>query len=194
MEKRRAKLLGRAHDPHYAAFQTVVRTRRSVRKFSERAVQKKTLRRLLDVVRYAPSSLNGQPAHILIIRDKKTKRRIASFKNKWCPPAKRDYPADFLIDAPVILIVCVKSRESHDRWIENGAIITTYILLAAASLGLGSTFLTAFNTRKPGQARECKTLLGISDDLIPVSILPIGYPAEKPKHKKIRALREIVRL
>lgn len=194
MKRRRATLRKGDKTPPYAAFRSIVRGRRSIRKFSGQALQDKTLRALLDVVRYAPSSLNGQPAHIRVIQDTETKRRIASFKNKWCPPKKREYPADFLAAAPALLIVSVKNQESHDRWIENGVIISTYILLAASALGLGSTLLTAFNLKRPRQAREFKKLLHIPEHLTPVTILPVGYPAEKPKQKRVRALREIIQI
>ena len=136
--------------------------------------------------------MGGTSVRILVLRDKTIKQKVAAFKNAWCPPAKREYPADFLQEAPVLLVVCVTDRESHGRWIENGVIASTYIMLAATALGLATTFLTAYNLRRPKQVRELKKLLQIPVHVTPVNILPIGYPDEKPRPKKLRALRDIL--
>lgn len=178
--------------PRQTGFFSVIRARRSIRKFSTRAVSKTILKTLADATRRAPSSMGGQSVRIIVLRDRITKQKVAAFKNAWCPPAKRKYPADFLQEAPVLLIVCVNDHESHGRWIENGTIASTYIMLAATALGLGTTFLTAYDPKRPQQVREFKKLLRIPRNITPVNILPIGYPAEKQPRKKPQALREIL--
>ena len=173
-------------------FFSVIRARRSVRKFLEIPVPQATLRKLLNVVRYIPSSFNRQPVEVLVIRHKTAKELIAHHKNTWCPPSKKKYKADFLAEAPVILVVCVDSSRAHGRHFETGLIASAYLLLSATALGLGSTFLTAYNVRKPAQARELKKILHIPAPFVPISILPAGYPDEKPRLKKLRALRDIL--
>ena len=173
-------------------FFSVIRARRSVRKFLEKAIPGATVRKLLDVVRYIPSSLNEQPVEILVIRNKTSKELIAQHKNKWCPPSKKKYKADFLAEAPVILVVCVDSSRAHGRHFETGLIASAYLLLSVSALGLGSTFLTAYNVRKPAQAKELKKILHIPAPFVPISILPVGYPDEKPRSKKLRVLRDIL--
>jgi nitroreductase len=175
-----------------AGFWSTVRARRSIRRFAERDISDITLRKVLDVVRYIPSSLNAQPVEILILRNADVKKRIVRHKNRWCPPSKKAYKADFLSRAPVILVVCVDSGKAHERHLEIGLIASAYLLLSTSALGLGSTFLTAYNVRQPAQVKELKKILRIPPPFIPVSILPIGYPAEKPRPKKLRALRDIL--
>lgn len=172
-------------------FQVVVK-RRSIREFSPHKIPKNVLYRLINVVRYAPSSLDGQPWEIIIVTDKRLKEELAAFKNKWCPAKKREYKADFLKGAPVVLVVCVDNKKSYNRWIENGIIAATYLTLAACALGLGSTFMTAFNLKKPKQIKEVRKILSITNTINPVCILPIGYPSEKPKLKKLRELKGII--
>ena len=162
----------------------VVRTRHSVRSYLPTQVSRSTLRRLLTLARYTPSSMNERATKIFVIRDARTKARIVRHKNIWSPPEKEAYRADFLAHAPVLLIVCAHLRKSHERHLENGVIAATYLLLGATALGLGSTFLTAYHPRRPEQARELKKILHIPASYTPVAILPIGYPAEQTRAKK----------
>jgi nitroreductase len=179
-------------DRPYPDFFQVVHRRRSVRAFADREVTPETLRRLADVVRYAPSSLDGRPWRLLAIRDRETKERLVAFKNRWCPPQKRQYAAEFLAHAPIVLVVCVDERRSHFRWIENGVIAGTYLMLAATALGLGSTFLTAYNLSIPDQIREAQTILGLPAQTLPVCLLPVGYPAGTAAPRTLRPLEDIL--
>jgi nitroreductase len=174
-------------------FFSVIKKRRSVREFSGRKVAAQVLRRIADTVRYAPSSLDGQPWTVIAITDAGAKAALARLKNKWCPPEKREFDAGFMAAAPVILAVCVDRRSSHDRWIENGVIAATYLLLAARAVGLGGTFMTAFNLKRPAQVLEVGALLGLPASLVPVCLLPIGYPAGKPPSKELRTLKRVLR-
>ena len=70
-------------------FFEVAKSRRSVRMFSGKQISKKMLDRLIDVIRYAPSSLNGQPWEVIVVTDEETKERLVSFKNQWCPDLKK---------------------------------------------------------------------------------------------------------
>ena len=173
-------------------FFEVVKSRRSVRAFSDKQIPKKILDTLIDVIRYAPSSLNGQPWEVIVVTEEETKERLVSFKNQWCPNLKKEYRADFIKKAPAILVVCCDRERSYDRWLENGVIAATYLLLAVTSLGLGATMLTAFNLQRPEQILEARQILGIPGAVNPVCIIPVGYPAEKPAVKKLRKLEDLI--
>ena len=88
-------------------------------------------------------------------------RSPGAVQEQMVPEKKREYWADFLKSAPVVLVLCVDRKRSYGRWIENGTIAATYILLPAAALNLGATFMTAYNLKRPGQLRELRRLLAI---------------------------------
>ena len=102
------------------AFARVVRGRRSVRAFARRALPKPLLRALLDLARQAPSSMNGQPWRFFVLRSTERKRALAEIKNKYCSPDKREYAADFLVQAPAVVVICVERDRSWKRDVENG--------------------------------------------------------------------------
>ncbi len=141
----------------------------SVRKFKEQMVEKEKLDLILEAGRVAPTACNYQPQRILVIEDAATREKL-----KQC--------TSYNFGAPVTLLVCY---DKTTCWKDetNGtiggdvdiSIATTQMMLEAAELGLGTTWIGGFNHQK---ARE---LFEIPDYLVPVVLLPIGYPADDVK-------------
>ena len=138
----------------------------SVRKFKNQPVEKEKLSLILEAGRVAPTGCNYQPQRILVIENQDAKEKL-----KQC--------TSFDFGAPVILLICY-DKTTCWKITTNGTIggeqdaciVTTQMMLQAAAIGLGSTWVGAFNHQK---ARE---VFNIPDYLVPVALLPIGYPAE----------------
>jgi nitroreductase len=169
-----------------------IRGRRSVRKYRKEDVAGPLIDEILDLARHAPSSMNGQPWHFIVIRDEATKRRLVEIKNRHCPIEKQAYRADFLLHAPVIIVVCVDQGDSYDRGIENGLLAAANILLAAHARGLGSVYMSAQKADEPAVAEEIRRALGIPGHMDPISLLPLGRPDEQPGPKDMKPLKDIV--
>jgi nitroreductase len=167
-----------------------IRSRRSIRKYRNRPVPEAVIRRLLDLSRHAPSSMNGQPCHFVIVRHSATKRALAEIKNRYCPPEKRAYKADFLKEA-TILVVCVEKERSYDRTIENAVLAAAMFMLAAHGRGLGTVYMSAYQKGKPALMREISRLLRLPKYVLPIAIIPFGYPKEVAGKKELRELKEI---
>ncbi len=159
------------------------RTRRSVRKFIDRPVEEEKLMAILEAGRIAPSAHNYQPWHFLVVRDEEARKRLAPCSQQpWFP------------GAPTYIIVL----GDHDRAWKRGAgdsvdidtsIAMTYMMLEAHSLGLGATWVCAFD-----QAL-CSEIFEIPAHMTPISILAFGYgdPTVPPRETFNRkALKEIV--
>ena len=138
----------------------------SVRKFTSQPVEKEKLDLILEAGRVAPTACNYQPQRILVIEDAAAREKL-----KQCTPCH--------FDAPVALMICYdkttcwknKTTEAIDG-VVDASIITTQMMLEIAELGLGTTWVGAFNHQK------AKELFNIPDYLVPVALLPIGYPAD----------------
>lgn len=173
-------------------FAETVRGRRAIRSFQNRPIPEAELLKLLGMARYAPSSMNGQPWHFILVRDSKKKSKLAEIKNRYCPKEKQAYRADFLVSAPAVIVVCVEKSRSFGREVENALIAATYILLGAHSLGLGSVYLSAYTHGEPALADEIRNELKIPVEIEPISILPLGYANENPPPKELRRVEEIL--
>jgi nitroreductase len=172
--------------------QDAVRTRRSIRRYDDRSVPDELLVEVLDLARHAPSSMDGQPCCFVVVRDSGLKARIVALKNAACPPGKRGFPADFLLDAPVVVAVCVDRRTAHDRLRENGVLATGHLLLAAHAAGLGGVYLSAYESHGDGLSRELAALLRLPESVEAVTLVPLGFPAETPGPKALRPLDDLV--
>jgi nitroreductase len=169
-----------------------MKRRRCIRRYQSRDVPDAVIDELLHLACHAPSSLNGQPWHFIVIRDQKTKLALVDIKNRYCPREKSAYPADFLGDAPVVIVVCVETERSHGRSIENATLAASYIMLAAGAFGLGSAILTAYRAGQPALSEEIRLLLDIPAGIEPYTVVPLGYRGELPPLKHLRPLDEIV--
>lgn len=103
---------------------------------------------------------------------------------------------EFIAQASVVIVVCSdgrladrqSARHGQDFFtIQDTAIATPQMWLTITALGLGTCWIGAFNEEK------IKRILNLEDYLRPVAILPVGYPAEKPKPTPRRKLEEISR-
>lgn len=140
--------------------------RYSVRKFKDTPVEKEKIDLILEAGRVAPTACNYQPQRILIIEN-----QDAHDKLKQC--------TSWYFGAPVVLMVCYDKTTVWKNKTNgtvggdvDASIVTTHMMLQAAELGLGTTWVGAFNHQK---ARE---LFLIPDYIVPVALLPIGYPED----------------
>lgn len=159
-------------------FLELAEKRYSCRKFSDREVEEEKIEALLKAAQLAPTAVNFQPQRILVITDKE---KIKSLDENGC--------TRYTFNAPLMMVVCYdkgkswkRSFDGKDEGIVDASIITTHMMLEAVELGLGSTWVGAFD---PAKARE---ILEVPENYEIVSLLPIGYPAMEPgerHHKRI---------
>ena len=159
-------------------FLELAEKRYSCRKFSDRKVEEEKIEALLKAAQLAPTAVNFQPQRILVLTDKE---KIKSLDENGC--------TRYTFNAPLMMVVCYdkgkswkRSFDGKDEGIVDASIITTHMMLEAVELGLGSTWVGAFD---PAKARE---ILEVPENYEIVSLLPIGYPAMEPSerhHKRI---------
>lgn len=165
-------------------FLELARKRCSVRQYSDRSVEPEKIDYVLEAARLAPSAVNKQPWRILLIESEEKRQQLQS-----C------YDREWFKQAPLYLIVCGNHSESWKR-AEDGkdhvdvdvAILTEHLCLAAAEQGLGTCWVCNFNVAR------CKQLFNLPEDLEPIVLLPLGYPADESAfegEKKRKALTEI---
>ena len=193
----------------------LIRSRRSIRQFSDRAVGREEIARLLEAARWAPSNHNRQPWRFLVIEDKQQINRLAetvrqslSEKLKSLPAAAAAYAgefthyATFFSNAPVLLVVSHKQPVSVSAPLLAGlknpelvsgeplsvAMAVQNLLLAAQALGLGTCVLT-------GPLLVCDALAKVLDlpaghDL--TCLVALGHPAESPAAPRRKTIEQIV--
>jgi len=153
-----------------------IKGRRSRRKFLDKEVPQDILKKILDCAIRAPSSVDCQPWHFIIVKDKEKKEKLAKLKDE----DNRQH----ILTAPISIVVCVDTEKSPSRWVEDGVTATENILLAVQGLGLGSVYVTGFKPSKPKVAKKIREILNLPEKIMPVTILPAGYPDPSEKLDK----------
>lgn len=143
--------------------------RRSIRKYTDEQVSEELLEKIIRAGMAAPSAGNEQPWHFVIINDEKILKEIPKF-----------HPySSMLPGAKVAIAVCadLNLQRYEGYWVQDCSAATQNMLLMADELGLGSVWLGVYPTEE--RVIGMKKLLNLPDNIIPFSILPIGYPGEK---------------
>ncbi len=147
-----------------------IRTRRSIRQFTAQTVPDERVEALLRAAMSAPSASNQQPWEFIVVTDRASLNHVAAI-HPHCQMAKM---------AQVGILVCARSgREAEPGyWPQDCAAAIENLLIAARALGLGAVW-TGIHPRAERVAAFRKAF-GIPDDITPVAMIPIGYPAEDP--------------
>lgn len=143
-----------------------INTRRSIRRYSKDPVSEDLVVKILEAGRWAPSADNSQPWNFIVLRDSEVRRKVAEAATY----------GKFLADAPVGIVVVI-DPEASTHSVEDGAIATQNMLLAAHALGLGACWIGAYNSVYENRVKE---ILSVPKDKWLLSIISIGFPAESP--------------
>jgi nitroreductase len=154
-----------------------LKSRRSIRRFRRDPPPLEMILKAIDVARYAPSAKNSQPWRFIVVNDPLLKDRLAEI-HPWARPLK---------EAPVSVVVACHVDESPTSYMLDCANATIYLLLALHALGLGAVWIQALRN-----VEELRVLLNIPNNAIPVAVIAIGYPDEKPEPRPRRPMSEVV--
>jgi nitroreductase len=146
-------------------------TRRSIRAFKPDDIPYKEIEEIIRAGMYAPSAVNCQPWHFMVVDDSEIFRKIMDIH----PYSK------MLADAQYAVMVLGDENLQHGPgyWAVDCAAATQNILLAAHSRGIGSVWLGLHprEQRKEG----IKKLFNLPEHIQPFSLIALGYPDEKPE-------------
>ncbi len=154
----------------------LLRTRRSVRKYTEQPIEAKKVEILKEAVLRSPSSKNSMAWEFIFCDDRNIIQKLAESKPSGAAP---------LSQAP--LAIAVLSNESQTRaWVEDCSIATIILQLTAHSLGLGSCWIQICGrAHSEGKSSEdyIRELLHIPAEYRVLSLVSIGYPQRVPEGK-----------
>lgn len=159
-------------------FLELSKERYSVRKFSEKKVEREKLEKVLEAGRIAPTAVNNQPQKVYLIESDEAIEKLKSC-TKCC------------FNAKTFLLVCYDKTKSWKRNYDNedggtidASIVGAHMMLEAVEQGLGTTWVGSFDPAKISEEFE------LDDDIVPVALFPIGYPAEDAEPSERHYIRK----
>jgi len=151
-----------------------IKTRRSIRKYKKEKIPNDILKELLTAGMSGPTGGNGEPWQFIILNDPEILQKIPNVPSG----------APFVSDAPLAILVCGDLKEYPglkeeflDVWVIDCSIAAQNILLAAHSKGLGAVWTGVYPMEE--RVSGLKALLELPENIIPLVLIVIGYPAEK---------------
>jgi nitroreductase len=160
-----------------------IRSRKSVRSYLDKAVEKEKLSRVLEAARMAPSASNRQEWRFVVVTDPEKRRRLA----------EEAAGQRFIAEAPVVIAACAQTdgrimRCGQACYPIDVAIAVDHLTLAAVAEGLGTCWIGSFD---PEVVRR---ILAIPKEIVVVELLPLGYPRDpQPVAKSRLPIETIVR-
>lgn len=157
-------------------FLEVIEKRHSVRKYSDKPVERELLDAIVKVAQTAPSSRNSKSTAFMIVEDKDTLVALSQV---------RDYGSALLSGAQAAVVI-LGDETKTDLWVDNCAISATFVQLAVTAMDLVSCWVhvngrSRLKAEPEGAKAEdyVRDLLGVRDGLRPYCIIAIGYPQEE---------------
>ena len=152
-----------------------IKTRKSVREYLDKPVEDEKLNVILEAGRLAPSASNRQEWRFIVVRDPKTRRKLAEAASSQA----------FVGQASVVIVACAETDNHVMRCGQlcypiDVAIALDHMSLVATELGLGTCWIGAFNEQR------VKEILGIPEEIRVVQLMPLGYPSDTSLIRKSR--------
>lgn len=146
-------------------FLQLTKERYSVRKFSDKKIEKEKLNLILEAGRFAPTAANYQSQRILVIDNEDGLAKLKSCTR-------------YYFNAPLALLICYDSTVSWKRAFDNdeqgiidASIVATHMMLQVHELGLGTTWVGNFDPEL------IKKEFKLPDHIVPVVLFQTGYPS-----------------
>ena len=158
-----------------------IQTRRSIRAYGPREVEKDKLTRVLDAGRLSPSAGNRQERRFVVVGDARKRKALSEAANNQ----------SFVADAPLVIAACSVETEyvmkcGQPAYPIDTAIAVDHMTIQAVEEGLGTCWIGAFDEKK------VKEILNIPENVRVVALLPLGYPSEISDARPRKSLAEIV--
>lgn len=153
-----------------------IATRTSIRSFTDQPVEESHIEKILRAGMAAPTAVNKQPWAFVVVKDKVLLQTLADS----LPNAKMTAQAAFAIVACGDMSKALEGQ-AREFWVQDVSAATENMLLAAHSLGLGAVWTGAYPDMQ--RAATIRKILQIPSHIIPLNVIPMGYPADSPTPK-----------
>lgn len=173
-----------------ATFEELLKTRRSVREFTDEPVPMELIQTLITESTMAPNASNDQPWRFVVVRDKAYMKRISDESKKnilkriaadpQCAIARyegalRNESFNVFYNAPCLVIIAGPADKGNI--LADCALAAGYFMMAAASRGLGTCWINLGSYIEDGAMRA---ELGLADGIEAMAPIIVGYPKRIP--------------
>ncbi|ACS81808.1 nitroreductase family protein [Maridesulfovibrio salexigens] len=150
-----------------------IHSRRSIRKFEDKAVSEEDIKDILGAAMMAPSAGNAQPWQFVVVDDREKLNAVPDI-NEYAAMAK---------NAPLGILVCgdLSLEKYAGYWVQDCSAAIQNLLLATHAKGLGAVWTGIHPIEE--RVEGFKKLFNLPEQVIPLGFMVIGHPKQEPKRK-----------
>lgn len=163
-------------------FNKLITSRFSVRSYASETVDREVIMEILEAARMAPSAVNYQPWHFIVITEPENLAELHEV-----------YPRNWFKEAPVCILICADHNQSWKRKSDgkdfadvDAAIVIDHLVLKATELGLGTCWVCNFDTLLT------RKKFNLPEHIEPIALIPLGYTTSDAPVKSRKPLSEMV--
>lgn len=159
----------------------VMRSRRSVRRYTDEKISDEQLKKILSAALLAPSGHSKYPCEFIVVRNRELLDKMSH-----C----RKGVAKMLTGAAAAVVV-IADRDKSDTFIEDSCVAMMSMELAATSLGIGNCWIQIRGREAEDDSPSeeyLRGLLNFPQNFACQSILSLGYPVKEPRARELDAL------
>lgn len=152
----------------------LIKSRRTIRKFSQKPLSKEQLISYIDAARVAPSGANLQPLKYIAVQSKEMTDKMFPLV-KWAGYLAPDYNPKDDERPTAYIVVCADTEIRKNGYDMDVGAAVENIILSALSEGVGACWMAAIDRD------EIRKLLDIPAFCEIPCLVALGYPKEEPK-------------
>lgn len=150
---------------------SIMKNRRSIRQYTDEAIPKEHLKKIVQAGLLAPSSKNIRPVEMIVVEDRKMLEKLSKSKQS----------GSAMLSNATCAIVVIADTSQADAWVEDCSLAMGYMMLMAENLGIGACWVQERlrQTSQGSKASEyVKEILNIPAHYEVEAILSLGMPAQ----------------
>lgn len=152
-------------------------TRKSVREFTDEGITFEDIKKILTAGMSGPSCMNKRMWSFVVIRNKELLGKLSVANGLYAAPLR---------GAALGVLVCGDLEralpDAPEYWVIDASIATQNMVLAAQDLGIGSVWLGCWPCED--RVQEVKELMDLPENIVPHSILALGYAKEPDNEER----------
>ena len=159
----------------------VMRSRRSVRRYTDEKISDDSLKKILCGALLAPSGHSKYPCEFIVVKNRELLEKMSH-----C----RKGVAKMLCEAQAAVVV-IADKDKSDTYVEDSCVAMMNMELIATSLGIGNCWIQVRNREAEDDSASetyLRGLLNFPENFACQSILSLGYPAKPPRARELDKL------
>ena len=159
----------------------LMRSRRSVRQYTDEKISDEQLQKILSAALLAPSGHSKYPCEFIIVKNRETLEKMSHCRVNVAK----------MLNQAAAAVVVIADKEKSDTLVEDSSVAMMNMELMATSLGIGNCWIQvrARDAENNSPSEEyLRTILNFPENFMCQSILSLGIPAKPPRQRELDKL------